>query len=116
MANFPTLKTGAVAQYPLPLATRYSTQSVAFLDGSQQTFKLYPAALRRWSVNLDGLDEQELDSFISFVEAQVGAPFSFTDPVSGAVAANCIIYGESADAGMTQEMSGQAQFVIEEVA
>jgi hypothetical protein len=36
--------------------------------------------------------------------------------VSGAVASNCIIYGDSADAGMMQEASGQTQFVIEEVA
>jgi hypothetical protein len=116
MASFPTLKTGAVAQYPLPLTTRFSTQAVQFLDGSQQTFSLYPAGLRRWTVSLDALDEQELDAFISFVEAQGGAPFSFTDPVSGAVASTCIIYGDGADAGMTQEISGQAQFVIEEVA
>jgi hypothetical protein len=116
MPTFPTLKTGAIAQYPLPVSTRFSTQAVQFLDGSQQTFKLYPGPLRRWSVQLDALDEQELDSFVSFAEASGGAPFSFTDPVTGQTFANCILSGDQASAGMTQEMNGQAQFVIEEVA
>ena len=57
MASFPVLKTGAVAQYPLARSTRYSTQSVQFLDGSQQTFKLYPLPLCRWSIQLNELDE-----------------------------------------------------------
>ena len=116
MATFPTLKTGAVAQYPLSVNTRYSTQAVQFLDGSRQTFKLYPAGLRRWTLQLDGLDEQEMDLFISFVEAQGGAPFTFTDPVSGAAVANCVISADQMTAGMTQEASGQTQCVIEEVA
>jgi hypothetical protein len=115
MPNFPTLKTGAVAQYPLTVNTSYSTQSVRFLDGSRQTFRLYPAGLRRWSVQLDGLDEQELDSFISFVEVQGGDVFTFTDPATGDVVPNCIISGQ-ADAGMATEMSGQTQLMIEEVA
>ena len=116
MPTFPTLKTGAIAQYPLPASTRFSTQAVQFLDGSQQTFRLYPGALRRWSVQFDALDEQELDAFVSFVEAQGGAPFSFTDPATGQTVANCIISGDQASAGMTQEINGQARFVIEEVA
>ena len=116
MATLPTLKTGAVAQYPLTVNTSYSTQSVRFLDGSQQTFRLYPAGLRRWSVQLDALDEQELDAFISFVEVQGSEPFAFTDPVTGDLVAKCIISGQQADAGMTTEISGQIQLVIEEVA
>ncbi len=116
MANFPTLKTGAIAQYPLAVKFRYSTQAVQFLDGSRQTFRLYPAGLRRWSVQLAGLDDQELDLLISFVEAQGGAPFSFTDPVTGATVANCILSGGSASAGMEKELSGQTQFLVEEVA
>ena len=116
MATLPTLKTGAAAQYPLAINTTYSTQAVRFLDGSQQTFRLYPAGLRRWSVQLDGLDEQELDAFISFVEVQGGEPFAFTDPATGDVVANCIISGQQADAGMATELSGQTQFVIEETA
>jgi hypothetical protein len=116
MANFPTLKTGAVAQYPLAVNTSYSTQFVRFLDGSQQTFRLYPAGLRRWTVQLDGLDEQELDSFISFAEAQGGDPFTFTDPGTGVAVPNCIISGQQVDAGMAAEMTGQTQVVIEEIA
>jgi hypothetical protein len=116
MATFPTLKTGAVSQYPLSATSRYSTQTVQFLNGTQQTFKLFPGSLRRWIIQLDALDEQELGSFISFVETQGGAAFSFTDPATGTTVANCIISGDQAAAGMTQELSGQTHFVIEEIA
>lgn len=113
---FPTLKTGAVAQYPWSATSQYSTTTVQFLDGSLQTFKLYGRALRSWSVQLSQLDEQELDQFISFVEAQGGEPFTFTDPVTGAVVPNCILAGDEAHASMQQELSGQTTFTIQEVA
>jgi hypothetical protein len=116
MATFPNLKTGAVAQYPLSRSTRFSTQSVQFLDGSQQNFHLYPAGLRRWAIQLDGLDEQELDAVISFVEALGGAAFTFNDPVTGTDVVNCCIAEDQASAGMAAEMAGQSALVIEEVA
>jgi hypothetical protein len=114
--NFPQLKTTAVAQYPLESGARFSTQAVQFLDGSRQSFQLYAGALRRWTVKLDLLDEQETAALISFADAQGGAPFAFTDPVSGTIAARCVISGEQAEAGMTGEMIGQAGLVIEEIA
>jgi hypothetical protein len=112
MATFPTLKTGAVAQYPLGWSARYSTQAVQFLDGSQQKFRLYPAGLRRWTVQLSNLDETELDTVITFVEQLGGALFSFPDPVTGVTAATCRIAGEQFSAGM----AGDAALMIEEVA
>ena len=39
---------------------------------------------------------------IAFVEQQGSAPFAFTDPVTGAIAAKCVISGEQFDATMTQ--------------
>lgn len=116
MATFPTLKTGASAQYPLARTTRYSTQAVQFLDGSQQTFKLYPAALGRWSIQLDELDEAELNAVISFVEAEGGELFTYVDPTTGASVANCRIAGEAFGASMAREMAAKASIVIEEVA
>lgn len=116
MATFPTLKTGAVAQYPLGRGVRYSTQAVRFLNGSQQKFRLYGVGLRRWTVKLDALDETELGAVISFVEQQGGAVFEFTDPVSGDTAAKCVIGGQRFNATMTREFDGQATILIEEVA
>ena len=116
MATFPVLKTGAVAQYPLDFGVRFSTQSVRFMDGSQQKFRLYGTGLRRWTVRLDLLDEQELGAVIAFVEQQGSASFSFTDPLTAATAATCVIAGQQFDASMKTEMNGQATVVIEEIA
>src|ERR1700685_3229962 len=94
MASFPTLKTGAAAQYPLDFGVRFSTQAVRFMDGSQQRFPLYGIGLRRWTLKLDMLDEQELAEVIAFVEQQGSAPFAFTDPATGAVASTCVLSGQ----------------------
>ena len=115
MADFPILKTGAVAQYPFAREVRFGTQAVRFLDGSQQHYRLQMTGLRRWTVKLSHLDEQELASIISFAEQQGPDTFQFTDPVSGDVAKKCIISGQKFDITMTGEMDGQADMVIEEI-
>jgi hypothetical protein len=116
MANFPTLKTGAVAQYPLSYGARFATQAVRFMDGSQQRFRILGNPLRQWSIKLDQLDDEELSAVIAFVEQQGSATFAFTDPVTGAEAATCAIAGEQFDAVMKGEMSGQTTIEIEEIA
>ena len=116
MSTFPTLKTGAVVQYPAKRQGTYSTQVVRFLDGSQQKFRLFGKELRRWVVKLDLLDEQELGAVVDFVDQLEGGSFAFADPVSGTVSANCIISGERFEATMTGEMNGQATLEIEEIA
>ena len=115
MPTFPTLKTGAVAQYPLVNGTRYSTQSVRFMDGSSQRFRLIGKGLRRWTVKFDQIDEQELGAVIAFVEQQGGASFAFTDPLTGDNVPGCIISGEQFNAGMIREIDGQASLVLEEI-
>ena len=82
MASFPVLKTGAVAQYPLEYGVHFVTQSVRFMDGSQQRFRLHGTGLRRWTLKLDLLGEDELAAVMAFVEQQGSAPFAFTDPAS----------------------------------
>jgi len=116
MATFPVLKTGAVAQYPLDFSVRFATQAVRFLDGSQQKFRLAGTGLRRWTVNLTLLDEQELGAVIAFAEQQGGAVFAFTDPLTGSNVPNCVLSGERFDATMKREMNGQTTVVIEEIA
>jgi hypothetical protein len=114
MATFPTLKTGAVTQYPSPLNTRFQTQSVRFLDGSSQRYRLYGNGLRKWTIRLTQLDESELAAVIAFAEAQGTATFTFTDPGSGASVANCIISSGTLTAGLQAELNGQSSLVIEE--
>jgi hypothetical protein len=114
MATFPTLKTGAVTQYPAALNTRFQTQSVRFLDGSSQRYRLYGSGLRRWSIGLTQLDESELSAVIAFGEAQGTATFTFTDPDSGASVPNCIISGSVLNAGMQAELNAQSSLTIEE--
>jgi hypothetical protein len=116
MAAFPALKTGAVAQYPIDRTVRFQTQSVRFMDGSRQRFRLYGAGLRRWKVQLDLLDETELAAVTAFLEAQGSAVFPFTDPVTGDAAPSCIISGFSYGTGAADEMSANASVEIEEVA
>jgi hypothetical protein len=116
MPAFPTLKTGAVAQYPLERGVRFSTQAIQFLDGSQQKYRLHGTGLRRWAVRLTRLDEQELSALIAFVESETGAAFSFTDPLTGVQVPNCIIAGERFEGRMASELRGDTNLVIEELA
>jgi len=116
MATFPTLKTGAPAQYPLDSGVRFSTQAVRFMDGSQQKFRLYGVGLRKWTLRLDLLDEDELNAVIAFVGQQGSAPFAFTDPVTGSAASTCVLSGQRSDVTMTRELDGQTTVVIEEIA
>lgn len=115
MASFPALKTGAVAQYPLGYGLSFSTQAVRFMDGSQQKFRLYGNGLRRWTLKLSLLGEDELSAVIAFVEQQGSTPFAFTDPATGSVASNCVISGQQFDAAMSGEMRGHTTIVIEEI-
>ncbi len=66
MATFPTLSTGAVAQYPSDRTRLFSTQVFRFLDGNEQRFQGYGSALRQWSIRLDLLDETELANLQKF--------------------------------------------------
>ena len=114
MATFPTLKTGAAAQYPLGWSARYATQAVQFLDGSSQRYRISGGGLRRWQVRLDLLDESELGAVIAFVDGQGSDVFTFVDPVSGGSVANCVLSGDPFEASMSDEMHGRAWLVIEE--
>jgi hypothetical protein len=116
MATFPTLlKTGAIAQYPLSRVTTLATQAVRFLDGSQQTYQLNGAGLRKWMVSLDLLDESEVSAVIAFAEQTGTGTFSFTNSVTGETAAKCVISGEQLGTSLVNELHGTAMLEIEEV-
>src|SRR5712692_7260296 len=79
---FPTLKTGAVAQYPATKSVCYSSRVVKFLDGSDQRYREYGTPRHKWLFPLTLLDQTELNALEQFFTSQEGQSggFAFTDP------------------------------------
>lgn len=115
MADFPLLRTGAVAQFPLSRSLRMPVQSVTFVDGSRQTYRLRTAPARRWFVRLDQLDAEELNAVIDFAETQGADEFPFIDPVTGGAVERCVIGDPGLESGMHSELWGQTILTIEEL-
>jgi phage-related protein len=116
MANFPALKTGAIAQYPSDLARQFSTQVYRFLDGSEQRFPAYGMALRRWTIRLDQLDEAELNNLQAFFVSEAGraGSFAFTDPWDGTVYSNCSFDSDTVSMEFKESGKGATQVVVKE--
>lgn len=91
MATFPTLTTGAVVQYPLGGIFQSGTEVIRFLDGLDQRCLTMSGSLRKWTIKLNQLNDQEiatLEQFFINVEGNYGT-FSFTDPDSGVIFPTC---------------------------
>lgn len=116
MNTFPTLKTGAVAQYPARKTETYSTQIVRFVDGSEQRFGDYGAPIHSWTIQVSLLDEAEMQLIRQFFRTQMGASgvFSFTDPWTGTVYANCSLDNSTLVETFDAEMRGQTQLIVRE--
>jgi phage-related protein len=116
MANFPALKTGAVAQYGSDRSRQFSTQVLRFLDGSEQRFPGYGAPLLQWVIRLDLLDESELENLELFFENEGGraGTFSFTDPWDGTVYGSCSLGSDDLALGFQEIARGQTQVVVKE--
>jgi hypothetical protein len=116
MASFPKLKTNAVMQYPARRHFQFSNQVIRFLDGSEQRYRDYGAALRRWIVRLDMLDEGELAALENFFIASQGkvGSFSFTDPWDGAEYSDCSLEGDEFQFELQAEMRGETELVVRE--
>src|SRR5579864_7199053 len=91
MPNFPTLKTGAVMQYPAKATTRYFTQVLQFVDGTEQRYREYRAPIHEWVIALDLLDEEEMDALDEFFTSQQGQfeNFVFVDPKDDTTYPDC---------------------------
>lgn len=115
-ATFPTLKTGAVAQYPARRTVRFQNQALRFVDGSEQRYRDSAGPLHRWEIRLAQLDEAETAAVAAFVEANEGAfgTFSFTDPWDGTVYPNCSLAADDVVLTGADEMSGAATLVVME--
>jgi hypothetical protein len=114
MATFPTLKTGAVAQYPAPRRLQFRNQVVRFLDGSEQRYRGYAQPLRQWVIRLDLLDEAELADLTAFFETQQGpyGSFTFIDPRDNASYPDCSFANAALDTLLAGEARGSAALVV----
>ncbi len=115
-AVFPSLRTGAIAQYPATKATQYSTYVVRFLDGSDQRYRQFTPPLRRWTIKLDMLDEAELNALEQFFMAQQGRfeTFSFVDPWTQATISNCSLDQDTLGCELSGEARGATSLVVVE--
>ena|SRR5450432_2042861 len=111
---FPTLKTGAVVQYPAKRVLRFNTQALRFLDGSEQRFRDNSSILHYWTIQLDLLDASELAALDSFFVSNQGSfgKFSFTDPWDGTVYPNCSLAGDTFGYQLESEMSGKTKLIV----
>jgi hypothetical protein len=116
VADFPALKTGAVAQYPSERAVQFSTVVHEFVDGTEQRSRLYGSALRRWLIRLELLDEAELFGLERFFVEQGGAAgsFSFIDPWDEALYSNCSFEGDEIDLVFEGLGNGKTTLIVRE--
>jgi hypothetical protein len=115
-AVFPTLKTGAVAQYPATKTNQFASFVVRFLDGGDQRYRQFPAPLRSWVIKLDMLDETELNALEQFFLAQEGSygTFSFVDPWTQTTFPNCSLDQDTFQYAAQGEMQGTASLTVTE--
>ena len=116
MANFPSLKTGVVAQYPAERTRQFSTQVFRFLDGSEQRARGFGAPLRRWAIRLELLDEAELVRLEEFFLEQGGraGSFVFTDPWDGVQYPDCSFESDELAALFRGLGDGVTEVVVKE--
>lgn len=116
MSEFPTLRTGAVAQYPMERQTVYATDVMRFIDGEEQRSRSFAGSLRRWVVRLDLVDEGELAAIETLFEEMQGTlgTFAFTDPWDGTVYPNCSLDAGQLRLRLDGPGSGRAAITIRE--
>jgi len=116
MSNFPTLKTGAVLQYPAQKRVAFSTTIARFMDGSEQRFPVYQTPLHCWIIRLDMLDETELHQLREFFRTQSGAAgtFVFTDPWDSTTYQTCSILEDEMIDTLADESNAKTSLTVRE--
>ncbi len=116
MIAFPLLKTGVVLQYPATRMIQNPTCVLSFLDGTEQRFPLYRSPLRKWTIRLDLLDENEMAALEDFFLAEQGQAgnFAFTDPRDGSAYPNCSLEGDAIPLEFRDLASGRTTLVVKE--
>lgn len=114
MDMFPTLKTGAVMQYPARRTLRFNTDTIRFLDGSEQRFRDNPSVMHQWTIQLDLLDESELTALDAFFLTNQGGfgCFSFRDPWDGTVYPSCSLATDQFGFQLSGEMRGNTTLTV----
>ena len=114
MSTFPTLKTGAVMQYPAQRGLQFSTTALQFVDGSEQRFRNYQTALHRWVIQLSLLDQSELQELEEFFRGIAGpaGDFTFTDPLDGTNYPSCSLASDSMTALLASEWNGETSLTV----
>jgi len=116
MSVFPVLKTGAVTQYPGQRSVRYSTVTLEFVDGAEQRFRGYQAALHQWIIQLSLLDQGELQELQEFFRAMEGRAenFAFTDPWDGTSYPSCCLGADSIATVLAAEWDSRTSVTVME--
>jgi hypothetical protein len=116
MAQFPKLKTGAVAQYPVSRSLRFSNETARFLDSSEQRYRDFKAGRRSWTVRLNLLDDTELTEVREFFVNRRGRfeTFDFEDPWTETVVPNCRFAEDAFEAWCLGEVDNTAEVRIVE--
>ena len=114
MNTFPTLKTGAVSQYPARRDVAFSTTALQFVDGSEQRFRSFQAPLHRWVIQLSLLDQAELHQFQDFFRSVAGRAenFVFTDPWDGTSYPSCSWGSDSMTSVLAGEWNGETSLTV----
>ena len=117
MERFPTLKTGAAAQYPALRRLRYATEARRFLDTSEQRYLDIASPKRTWRLDLRLLTPTELAAIREFFVLMRGAQttFEFDDPFSGTVVSPCRFGQDSLTERLSDESAEAVAVTIEEV-
>lgn len=114
MAEFPKLKTNAVAQYPSTKTFEFKTEILKFVDGKEQRFRRAPSMLQRWMISLDLLDDGEADAVQQFVTDHAGrfGQFSFYDPWDNVLYEGCSFDQDEISINSNGAMNNRASLVI----
>ena len=114
MADFPTLKTGAVVQYPATRRFRFQNQILRFLDGTDQRYRDSAGPLHEWEIHLAALDESEISAIEQFLEVNRGSfgSFTFTDPWDGTVYSSCSLAADELASLSLGEMQGKTSLTV----
>ena len=116
MSTFPTLKTGAVTQYPAQRNVLFSTVTLQFVDGSEQRFRGYSAPFHRWIIQVSLLDQVETQSLQEFFRSSQGRAedFVFIDPWDQTTYASCSLASDGMAAVIAGEWNAQTSLIIQE--
>lgn len=117
MAQFPRLKTNAVAQYPSGAGRTYRTEVLRFVDGGEQRYPQSADGGRYWLIRLDLLDEAEADAVRRFFDQQSGrfGRFTFVDPWTDEEVANCAFSSDVLEVEFRSQNRASASVKIVEV-